>query len=402
MKTEARPPSRRVAEVRAAVNRERLLDTAVRLIRKPSPTGEAGAAADELAAILVEDGFQVERLAADHDQAPAVVTRLTADGPGRSLQFNGHLDTVHLPHVPPKIVGDRISGSGSADMKGGIAAAVEALRALRDSGCLVGGSLLLTAHELHELPWGDGRQLESMIRQGYVGDAVLIPEYFNSALPVVGRGGLIWSATIGRPGPPIHEVYRPNEPSVIAIGAELVRRLEALGLTLSGEGRDLTGSPDLFIGMIRSGSIYNEYPQTCRLEGTRRWLPGTCFEDADRELRQLCRRLADETGVGIEIETNLMKDAFELNTDHEIVPIFLSSYHSLTGKTLPLGGKPFVDDGNTFWTRKGIPAITHGPTSGGAHTTAEWASVNDLVRVAELYALVAAEYCPGNNNTVCL
>ena len=26
--------------------------------------------------------------------------------PGRTLQFNGHLDTVHLPFVPPAVVGE--------------------------------------------------------------------------------------------------------------------------------------------------------------------------------------------------------------------------------------------------------------------------------------------------------
>src|SRR5437016_4204436 len=116
-----------------AVNRQRLLDTAVQLIAVPSPTGTAGAAADCLAQILTADGFSVERPVADHPAAPAVVLRFAGGRPGRTLQFDGHLDTVHLPFVPPHVEGDRLTGSGSSDMKGGIAAAVEALRALRDS-----------------------------------------------------------------------------------------------------------------------------------------------------------------------------------------------------------------------------------------------------------------------------
>jgi acetylornithine deacetylase/succinyl-diaminopimelate desuccinylase-like protein len=142
----------------AAVDRARLLDTAVRLIARPSPTGAAGAAADELAAVLEGEGFAVERPAAGHPAAPAVVARLSSGRPGRTLQFNGHLDTVHLPFVPPHVSGDRLTGSGAADMKGGIAAAVEAMRAVRDAGGLAGGEILLTAHDLHEAPWGEGRQ----------------------------------------------------------------------------------------------------------------------------------------------------------------------------------------------------------------------------------------------------
>src|SRR5262249_59420241 len=94
------------------------------------------------------------------------------------------LDTVPLPVVPPEVQKARITGSGSCDMKGGTAAAVEALRILRDSEALTAGSVLFTAHDLHEAPWGDGRQLEALIRDGYVGDAVLIHEYLKAVIPI--------------------------------------------------------------------------------------------------------------------------------------------------------------------------------------------------------------------------
>ena len=54
---------------------------------------------------------------------------------------------------------------------------------------------------------------------------------------------------------------------------------------------------------------------------------------------------------------------------------------------------PFVDDGNSFWAMAGVPAITHGPKAGGQHTVHEWASIDDLARVAHLYALTAILYC---------
>lgn len=377
-----------------AVNRERLLDTAVRLIAKPSRTGEAAAAADELQAILSADGFTVERPVAGYEQAPAVVTRFSSGQPGRTLQFNGHLDTVHLPFVPPQVIGDRLTGSGSADMKAGIAAAIEALRAVRDVHGLSGGDILLTAHDLHEAPWGDGRQLDALIASGHVGDAVLIPEYFNSALPIIGRGGFSWTALVRRPGPPIHEVYRPDEPSVIAVGAELVARLGQLHTEISAKSDPMAGTESVFVGLIQSGSIYNEFPQVLRLEGTRRWLPGTRFADAEQQLRQLCAQLAEASGTTIEVETRLMRDAFRLDPSNPFVDVFQSAYSKLSGATLPIGGKPFVDDGNTFWSRADIPAITHGPNAGGAHTTAEWVEIDDLVRVARLYAMIATLYCP--------
>src|SRR5438552_11794789 len=100
--------------LRGAVDRRRLLDTAVRLVGVPSRTGEAGAAADTLAQILRDDGFAVQRLDAGHPAAPAVVVRLDSGKPGKCLQFNGHLDTVHLPFVPPAVEGGRLTGSGAS------------------------------------------------------------------------------------------------------------------------------------------------------------------------------------------------------------------------------------------------------------------------------------------------
>src|SRR5512144_2450184 len=93
-------------QIRSRIDRRRLIETAVGLIGVPSRTGEAGAAAECLAGLLAADGFAVERPAAGHALAPAVVVRFGSGRPGRTLQFDGHLDTVHLPFVPPRVEGD--------------------------------------------------------------------------------------------------------------------------------------------------------------------------------------------------------------------------------------------------------------------------------------------------------
>lgn len=388
-------PSALSDRLRQAVNRQRLLDTAVKLIDVPSRTGEAGAVLDRLAQILTADGFTVERPAAGHPTAPAVVVRFDSGAPGRTLQFNGHLDTVHLPFVPPGIDGDLLTGSGASDMKGGTAAAIEALRALRDSGALTRGSILLTAHDLHEAPWGQGQQLDQMIADDIAGDAVLLPEPLCNCLPMVGRGGATWTVSIRRPGPPVHEVMRPpDEPDVIAAGAELVARLGKLGQRLASKADPQAGCETVFIGQIHAGEIYNQYPQECRLEGTRRWLPGTSRHEVEREMRQLLAELGRDTRTTVEVEYLVIREGFRLEPDNPFVTCFQQAYSSIAGSSLPMGPKPFMDDGNSFYGMRRIPAVTHGPKAGGQHTLKEWVSIDDLVRVAHLYALTAALYCP--------
>jgi acetylornithine deacetylase/succinyl-diaminopimelate desuccinylase-like protein len=381
-----------VERFKRAVNRQRLVETAVKLIAVPSRTGEAGAAADCLAEILTGDGFTVERPEGGHPAAPAVVVRFDSKRPGRTLQFNGHLDTVHLPFVPPRVEGDRITGSGASDMKSGVAAAVEALRVLRETDALPAGGVLLTAHDLHEAPWGLGQQIDCLIREGCVGDAVLLPEPLSDRLPVIGRGAATWKVTIRRSGPPVHEVMRStDEPSVIAAGAVMVGRLAQLNDELAGKRHVLAGSETVFVGQIHAGEIYNQDPQQCWLEGTRRWLPDTRRQEVESEFRNLLAEVERQTGTTITADFCFIRDAFQLEAS-SLTIAFQDAHHALTGDVLPLGAKPFVDDGNSFWALAHVPAITHGPRAGGQHTLSEWACIDDLARVAALYALTAVAY----------
>jgi acetylornithine deacetylase/succinyl-diaminopimelate desuccinylase-like protein len=377
------------------VNQQRLVATARKLIDVPSPTGQAGAVSGVLAELLAADGFEVERPAGGYPESPAVVIRLDSGRPGRTLQFDGHLDTVHLPFVPSEIKDGRLTGSGASDMKGGLAAAVEAVRALRDSDGLTAGSVLLTAHDLHEAPWGDGRQLDQLIRDGLHGDAVLIPEPLCDVLPIAGRGSATWKVTIRREGPPVHEVMRPpDEPSVIAAGAGLVTRLNQLGHELAATPHPICGAASVFIGQLHAGEIYNQYPQSAWLEGTRRWLAGADPWAVERDFRARLAELAADTRTTITCDWMFIRPAFTLDPADSLVAAFQGCYQATSGgRPLPIGPKPFVDDGNSFSALAGLPAITHGPRAGGQHTVSEWVEIDDLVRVAWLYAAIAIEYC---------
>ena len=376
------------------VDTRRLVDTAVALIEVPSPTRSAGAAADRLSELLTDDGFEVERPEADWPAAPAVVVRFEADNPGRTLQFDCHLDTVHLPFVPPKCEDGCLFGSGAADMKGGIAAFVEALRVLRDSRSLPRGGILLTAHDHHEGPWGDRRQLSALIASGYKGDAVLLPEYLADHLPIAGRGMGIFEIEISRDGDPVHEVLRPQGiPDVVAAGADLVCRFREERRRLEHTTLPHSGCDSIFVGSVHAGEIYNQAPTTCILKGTRRWVePGTKATVA-AGFRQLLDELEASTRTRIRSEFRVQGDAFRIDPENLIVAAFQGAHRAVAGSSLPLGGKPFVDDGNLFFAAAGISPLTHGPAATGAHTLNECVPVAELVRVAQVYALTAVAYC---------
>ncbi len=378
------------------IDRRRLIDTAVALIEVPSPTRNAGAAADRLAGILADDGFPVQRHDADWPQAPVVIAALESGSPGPTLQFDGHLDTVHLPYVPPRLEDDTLYGSSSADMKGGIAAALEAMRVLRTLDALPAGKVLLTAHDHHEGPWGDGRQVRAMIREGLNGDAVLLPEYLADPLPVAGRGVAIFQATIRREGAPVHEVLRPpGTPDVVAAGAQLVTRLHAWNEQLKQNSHPLAGHDSTFVGSIQAGEIYNQSPTECLVQGTRRWIPPGNGAAVREEFSQFLADVAAATGTQIEVEYTEQGGAYQVDADSRLVQAFQQAHTAVAGSPLPLGAKPFVDDGNIYAAMAGIPALTHGPAATGAHTLNEAVPVEELVRVAKVYALTAIAFCGG-------
>jgi acetylornithine deacetylase/succinyl-diaminopimelate desuccinylase-like protein len=381
--------------VLSAINTERLVETALALVEVPSPTRSAHDVANRLAEIIESAGLTVERPAADWPEAPAVVTRLKSGRPGRTLQFNGHLDTVHLPFVPPRREGGNLYGSGISDMKGGVAAALEAVRALSDSGALPAGGVLLTAHDHHEGPWGDKRQVKALIRDGYVGDAVLLPEYCASPLPIAGRGMAIFEIRIRRDGEPVHEVLRQmDQPLVVRVGAELVARLFALSDELGRNSDSDAGRESFFVGQIESGEIYNQSPVECLIRGTRRWTTPGDVERVETQFRELLAEHAKRSGARIELSYSVQGDAFRIALDDPAVEALQAAHQAVTGERLALGPKPFLDDGNWFCSLAGVPGLTHGPNAAGAHTVNECCPLSELVRVARVYALTALAYCP--------
>jgi acetylornithine deacetylase/succinyl-diaminopimelate desuccinylase-like protein len=383
-----------VEEIGAAVDAARLVKTATDLIEVPSPTLSAGDVADRLESILQADGFQVERPVADWPQSPAVVIRLDSGKPGRVMQFDTHLDTVHLPFVPPREDDGKLYGSGAADMKGGLACCVETMRVLRQLDCLPGGSILLTAHDHHEGPWGDKRQAMALIKEGYTGDAALFPEYLASHLPIAGRGMAIVEITVQRDGDPVHEVLRPdNLPDVLGTGVELAQRLKDLGTEISVSTHPYSGHDSFFLGTISCGEIYNQAATECHLKGTRRWVGPGSEPTVRAQIHQILDEVAAASNTRIDVKFRISGDAFQVDPEDPFVGAFQNAHSAICGAPLPLAGKPFVDDGNVYFEFAGIPVLTHGPASTGAHTVNECVPISELVRAAKVFALTAIDYC---------
>ena len=106
------------------------------LVAVSSPSGDVHGAEEAAAvcAALAPDEAAVERPpCTSPGHAEDLVLRLRGEGAKRLLLL-GHLDTVvaHRDHVALHREGDRLVGSGSVDMKGGVVLALGVLRALAE------------------------------------------------------------------------------------------------------------------------------------------------------------------------------------------------------------------------------------------------------------------------------
>ena len=91
-------------------------------------------------------GFEVERQEIESG-GWNLIARIRGYGE-KTLAFNGHLDTVTGANMPdafnPRIGNGRLYGRGASDMKGGIAAMIEAAKAAMASNAKLNGNLVLS------------------------------------------------------------------------------------------------------------------------------------------------------------------------------------------------------------------------------------------------------------------
>src|SRR5688500_7890260 len=121
----------------AAAQAERLERDVSALVAVSSPSGDVAGAEEAIAvasALLPATAATERRPCSSPDHADDLCAHLTGTGTGRILLL-GHLDTVHshADHRSLERDGDRLIGSGSIDMKGGVALSIAAMRVLADS-----------------------------------------------------------------------------------------------------------------------------------------------------------------------------------------------------------------------------------------------------------------------------
>src|SRR5581483_3279797 len=119
-----------------------------------------------------------------------------------------------------------------------------------------------------------------------------------------------------------------------------------------------------------------------RLTGTRRWAPERGHAEVEAEMAALCRRVAEEYGLAVDLRLEATREGFRVDEGAAIIRIVRDVYRELNGRELPLGGTRTVADASIFAQVAGVPALYHGPRGRGHHGDEEAMPIAELVRVA--------------------
>jgi succinyl-diaminopimelate desuccinylase len=355
-----------------------------------NPPGDETAIIPLLTDVLTGLGARVETF----EPAPGRVSLLAGVpgvGPGdrRTLLVNGHLDVVPVVEedwtLPPfgGVVRDgRLYGRGSCDMKGGIAAAIEGLRACLEAGTPPHCDVVfhLVADEETGGRWGT----EALVRAGRVSaDAAVVPEPSELRVGVAERGVLMAEITVT--GRAAHGSDPAVGHSAIADAARLVAVLHEADFGV--RPHPLLGSPTCNVGTVAGGTAPNIVASSCVLGVDRRVLPGQSQAEALAELEAVL----DRAGPGVEREVRVVAfaEGSELDADHP----FVGMVRAATESEAAVRGLYLGTDARFLRNELGIPTVVYGPGSMTvAHTADEYVPLADLGAAARTFARLFSRF----------
>jgi len=376
------------------------VDPAIRLLRdlvaidSVNPTLVPGAAGEQQIAEAI--AAHMRRIGLDVAIEPAapgrpnVVGVLEGRAKGKSLMLCGHTDTVGVagmrdPFTPVERDG-RLYGRGSQDMKGGVAAMIDAARVLAERG-LPRGRVIVAAvvDEEHSSIGADA------LVKSWRADGAIVTEPTDLAVAVAHKG-FAW-IKVNVHGRAAHG-SRPKDgqDAILRLGRVLAR-LEALDVELQGRlPHPLVGAGSLHASLIEGGRELSSYPDFASLQLERRLRPGESESAGLDEVRAILSAVAaaDATFRADAVEM-FSRPAYELPAEHDL-PATLTAAAAAAGVATRIVGASFWADSGVLG-EAGIPSVLFGPGGAGLHSAEEFVIVEEVRRCRDVLAETAGRFC---------
>ena len=407
----------------AALDERGLLAAIRDLLRIPSITGQEAEAQRWLAHHMQQLGLAVDLWEIDvaqtkrHPLFPGMeVDRDNREtlglvgswraGDGPRLIFNGHIDVVpegdraNWRHDPwgAEIDDGRIYGRGACDMKSGLLAALYAIKAVRDSGVPVHGTLTIQS-VIGEEDGGIGT-FATLLR-GYSGDAAIICEPTSLKLIPAQAGALTFTVKVS--GKSAHACVRLEGVSAIEKYLDIHRALIGLEQERNRHvDHPLLGKLDLpyplSIGRLNAGNWSSSVPEELIFEGRIGVAVGEDSADVRRQFEQTLHSLAQADPWLRDHAPEIVWsggqfDSGEIPADHPLVALCQQCTVDLTGQAPELEGAPYGSDLRLLVNQGQIPSVLFGPGNVRvAHMPDEHVAIDEVLLAARAYILAAVRF----------
>jgi tripeptide aminopeptidase len=350
------------------INQERLIKTFMELVQIDSPSGEETAMAQHVSGVLEKLGAKV-----DVDEYGNVIGKF--EGVGEAIMINSHLDTVEPGRgIKPKIDGEKIVSDGTTilggDAKAGVAAILEALTSLRESGAKhVPIEVVFTLSEEIGLLGAVHLDYSKITaKHGVTFDGEKSVNYITTSAPGYTRVDV---TVIGRSA---HAGLEPEKGiSAIKIAAEIISMLQ-----IGRIDHETTAN----IGLIEGGSAVNAVPERVLFKA----------EIRSRDIQKLEKHTEHFQSVFEEIRKKYPEAKIEVVSHREFDPYVFEKNHPVIQQTTAvlkdMGLTPILEpsgggtDVNIFHTH-GIQAICVGIADYSAHTKREYILIPELLDTAK-------------------
>ena len=322
-----------------------------------------------------------------------IIGILKGTGGGKSVMLNGHIDTVgtagmDIDPLLPSFEGGKVYGRGSFDMKGGVAAMVEAVHAIVGSGMKLRGDVIVTGVGDEEYA---SAGTEAVVRE-YHTDAAINCEPTDLDL-VLAHKGFAWIRTTVT-GKAAHGSL-PSEgvDAITEAGRFLVEVDRMAREDLTKRRHSLVGSGSIHASIISGGREISTYPAECVVELERRTIPGEDEDTVVREMDDLTRRLAAaDPKFKASNDVFFYRSSFEVAPEEPIVQALRQASVEVLGREPKYAGTmPWLD--SAIIKDAGIPTAVFGTGGAGAHSAVEWVDFNSVVGAAKVLCRAIAAFC---------
>lgn len=380
--------------------KEEVIDILTDLVNAPSenPPGDEREIYRVIKKWLDKLCFDIEIFKPNEKRINVIATKAWGKE-GRTLIWSGHMDVVpagdlRLWNYPPykaKVRENRIYGRGTADMKGGIASALEAIATIirmdkKPKGKIV---FLLSADEENSSRLGMDYLTEKGIVNKDSGDAAIVGEPSDLYI-LIAEKGYVWLkiSTIGKAA---HGSTPELGISAIEKMSKVVFKINSM--KLKGQ-HPILGKPTISIGTIEGGTKINMVADTCTIKVDRRTLPKENEKKVIRDFEGVIEELKrEDKELKAKVEMFDCADSSEISPNAEIVKLAQKAVESITKRKPKLSGLSGAADARFLINRCGIPTIICGPGSlKQAHVANEYTTVEQVVDASMIYAFIMGKF----------